>query len=183
MTKKNKQESKQKQDEGSAKGLFYSSPLILGLKSLIPVLVVLLISVLALRSTQGSRKRALMKTGEEVGSPLAHRELAKKAALANDYQLAEKEYFRGLDLVDNQSAVLGWESDLESVVFPDRSLRKRIERWLELVERTASREIYLKIAIGYWKLGEKESSFEYWEKASKLDPNDRQVLEVKQLYN
>lgn len=182
MSKKNKQEKKQKPDEGD-KGLLYSSPLILGLKSLIPVFLILLVTLLSLKSTQGSKKRALMRTGEKVGSPLAHRELAKKAALANDYQLAEKEYFRGLGLVDDQSAVLGWESELESVVFPDRSLRGKMERWLELVERTASREIYLKLAIGYWKLGEKESSFEYWEKASKLDPNDRQVLEVKQLYN
>lgn len=184
MSKKNKKKvDRQEKNKGDDRGLFYGSPLFLGLKSLVPVFLVVVVSILALKSTQGSDKRALMKSGEEVASPLAHQELAKKAALANDYKLARREYMRGLNLISDESAVLGWESELEAAVFPKENLKSRIEVWLEQVKKTASREIYLKIAIGYWKLGNYESSFEYWEKASKLDPNDRQVLEVKELYN
>lgn len=124
-----------------------------------------------------------MKTGEKVTSPLAHRELAKRAAGEGDYELAEREYEKGLSLLEEESAVLGWESELESVVWPEKILREKIERWIRQVRERGCRELYLKIAMALWRLGEEEKGFEYWERAEKLDPNDRQVLEVKQLFS
>lgn len=94
-------------------------------------------------------------------------EVIERAASLGDYELAEKLYKSAA------GNVLGAESELEDVIYPEKVVERRIGELEEkLVQYLGNREIYLAIADLYEQLGEAEKSGEYREKARVLDPNN-----------
>lgn len=178
MGKKTKKKTKKaKRESENIKGLWYSSPLALGIKALVPVLLLALVGGLIFLPSEGKHRSVFMKVAEEVTSPLAHGELAREAALGDDYRLAEAE-FEQMQRLSGNSRVLGWQSELEELIWPEKKIRRDIEKWEEQIEKRPSRDLYLKLAEGYWRLGEAEKSEQYVRKAQELDPNNDAVRDL-----
>ena len=95
-----------------------------------------------------------------------------KSAKSGDYTLAE-ELFKKLEVGQSGNNILGSESELEDVVYPEKIVERRIfQLENKLVEYPGNREIYLELAGLYGQLGHEEQSNEYREKARILDPNN-----------
>lgn len=94
-------------------------------------------------------------------------EQAMRLAVAQgDYALAEQLY------VTTDSEVLGANSEIEALIYPERIVERRIaalEQKLEIYP--GNKEIYLLLAQLYDQIGNQEMAREYSEQARILDPN------------
>jgi len=96
------------------------------------------------------------------------REVVEKAARVGDYELAQKLY--QVSGIKNQ--VLGAETELEDLVYPEEKLAREISRWEEaLATYPGNREIMRGLAVLYEQVGEQDRAGELREQVRKLDPN------------
>lgn len=94
-------------------------------------------------------------------------EVIGRAARLGDYGLARGIYESGGE------RVLGAESELEDLVYPERVIERKIGEIEEkLKEYPGNREIYLMLTNLYTQVGDEELAGEYGEKARVLDPNN-----------
>lgn len=155
------------------------SPFIKGLVALIPLLLLMIMGGLGLMSS--SERKLVMKAGSIPASPLAHFELAETAAKQGDYVLAEDEYFKGLALAENSATVLGVNSYLEDLIYPERKIRAEIELLEGIKAEVISREVHARLAVLYDSIGEKEKMRAEIEMAEAIDPNDEQTKQIQTL--
>lgn len=95
-----------------------------------------------------------------------------KSAESGDYILAEQ-LFNKLEVEQSGSNILGFQSDLEDKVYPEKIVERRIfQLESKLVEYPGNRQIYLELASLYIQIGNEGQSHEYREKARILDPNN-----------
>lgn len=96
------------------------------------------------------------------------REIIVQAAQKGDYRLASELYGRlGNDVV------LGAESALEELVYPEEKLAREIERWEEALGKyPGNREIMRGLAELYEQVGEQEKARELREQVRIMDPNE-----------
>jgi len=101
--------------------------------------------------------------------------IIRAAAARGDYELARKLYEE-----DKQTAqVLGAQSDLEELVYPERRLEREIVEWREKLSKyPGNRDILLYLTKLYIQAGDREKAREYWEEARVLDPNGEAVKEM-----
>lgn len=98
----------------------------------------------------------------------SRRQAIEKAARAGDYPAA-----RRLLEKDSKSSVLGADSELEELVYPERKVEREIARYEELNGKyPGSRDILVALSKLYKQLGNEEKAKERWEEAKKLDPNN-----------
>lgn len=104
-----------------------------------------------------------------VSSARNSREVVERAARAGDYELA-RELYQG---VSSKDQVLGAESELEDLVYPERVVWRRIDELEQKLEiYPGNREIYRTLSALYSEIGEEQKSSDYWEMVRELDPND-----------
>lgn len=98
-------------------------------------------------------------------------EVVEKAARIGDYALAQKLDREVKGLTTNE--VLGVNSELEDLIYPERLVLREIERYKQLLALyPGHRDIYLTLAELYEQVSEYEAANEYWELARTLDPNN-----------
>lgn len=136
--------------------LIRRSPLPWQMGGIFVVLLVLLTSVLNVKNSLAGASNT--------------REAIEISAVNGDYETARRLYEQRTENIDY--SVLGEESELENLVYPERRVERRIA---ELEEKLniypGNREIYLELAELYGQLGNDAKSHEYSEKARILDPN------------
>lgn len=155
------------------------SPLVKGLAALIPMILLLVVAGLSL--TDIGERRAILRAGLFPSSQLAHFGLAEAAAREGDYALAEEEYFLGLRNGDESPTILGVNSYLEDLIWPERKIRAEIEFLEQMKTAVVSREIHARLAVLYDRLGESEKVRIEVEAAKEIDPNDEQTKRVETL--
>lgn len=114
-----------------------------------------------------------------------HLRLAEAAVLAADYSLAKDEFkMAEVQLSSSGNAVLGVTNELDQVrklVFPEAAIRQQVGGLeVEMLKRPESRDIALRLALLYWRLGETDNANDYLNLASKLDPNNTWVEWLRQ---
>lgn len=98
-------------------------------------------------------------------------DIIRYAAEKGDYRLADSLY--RLSLHPLTSPILGAFTDLESIVYPEKSLLHEIDKQEKLLERyPGSRDILIRLSRLYQEIGETEKATVYWERARSLDPNN-----------
>lgn len=106
-------------------------------------------------------------------------EIIREAARRGDYELAQSLYEQRT--VNNEQRVLGADSELEELVYPEKRLEREIAEWEEKLERyPGHRDILLMLAQLYEQGGKSEKAREYWDEARILDPNGSRVEETRQ---
>ena len=96
-------------------------------------------------------------------------EVVEKAVEVGDYETARKMY----QASGSTHQVLGAESELENLVYPERVVERRITEVESLLEQYPShRDILLELSRLYGQLGDQEKAQDYWEQARILDPNN-----------
>ncbi|MBI4034795.1 MAG: hypothetical protein HY381_00175 [Candidatus Chisholmbacteria bacterium] len=125
---------------------------------------------------QSPIQRAILNVGGKPDDPKAHLGLAKEAAKIYDYKLAEEEYKRAQEI---STQVLGARKE----IFPEEVLREEIGKLKKLAEEVEARDVYLQLAVLYWRLFDEEKAREYWQKAWWIDPNNETVREVEGLFS
>lgn len=110
---------------------------------------------------------SLLNVKNSVVGAKNEREIIEQAAQNGDYRLARELYGRlGNDVV------LGADSALEELVYPEEKLAREIERWEEALGKyPGNREIMRGLAELYEQAGEREKAGELREQVRKLDPN------------
>lgn len=101
------------------------------------------------------------------------REAIERAAKAGDYELAQDLYEQCQVTQCHDSRVLGAESELEDLVYPERRIEREIVRYEELnTKYPGSRAILITLYELYKQVGEEEKAKIFWEQARILDPNN-----------
>lgn len=113
-------------------------------------------------------------SGYFTSSPLfgGKNEMVRWAARAGDYGLADTLY-RQYQLESKEYQVLGAETELEELVYPERKIEHEILKREELLIRYPGyRDLLINLSELYKMAGEQERAAEYWEQARILDPNN-----------
>ena len=93
------------------------------------------------------------------------------AAGQGDYLTADRLMQEYTNAQMNKS-VLGVESELEDLVYPERKVERRIVELENMLDKyPEDKDIYASLAQLYFELGNKERAAGYAEKARVLDPN------------
>lgn len=166
---------------------FWHSPPLAWLRQWLPMVV--LVMVLGLTATQQlpsfeiARRLVLSKPYDY----WAHLRLAEAAVLTSDYELAVKELTeveRLLALAGNDQ-VLGTVDDVDQVrnlIFPESSMAEEIATLEQtLRERPGYRDVALRLALLYWRLGNTLQAENYLQQAEAADPNSTLVEMVRGL--
>lgn len=105
------------------------------------------------------------------------REAALHAARAGDYELAQH-LWENRSLGENDRLVLGVESELEDLVYPERVVEREITRYETLLLKyPGHRDIYLWLAELNTQVGRIEKAQEFFDLAKELDPNNPVLAE------
>lgn len=98
------------------------------------------------------------------------------AAGQGDYLTADRLMQEYTNAQMNKS-VLGVESELEDLVYPERKVERRIaELTLMLEKYPDNKDVYTNLAQLYFEIGNEGQAAEYAEKARVLDPNGQNPL-------
>ena len=157
------------------------SPMFEGLVGLMPVLILVISISFNLFPVQDRLRSKQHQAGRFPRSTLAHWELAREAASRFDYVLAEAEYRLGEKYTKKDSPILGVSSEIGDMVWPEVRVMEEVKNLNEASNVTRSRSLLLKLAVGYWSLGENKLANEMLEKAASIDPNDSMIDQVSQL--
>lgn len=96
-------------------------------------------------------------------------EAVRRAATKGDYELAQKLY----QVSGSEYQVLGAESELEELVYPESKLAREIGKWeSKLAEYPGNREVMRGLVNLYDLAGEKEKASQLRERIRILDPNE-----------
>ncbi|PIR98951.1 hypothetical protein COT87_02100 [Candidatus Collierbacteria bacterium CG10_big_fil_rev_8_21_14_0_10_44_9] len=107
-----------------------------------------------------------------VAGARGEREVIERAARVGDYETARKLYSDQFTGGSGQE-VLGAESKLEDLVYPEQKLAREIEKWESgLAENPGNREIMRGLAQLYEQVGNIEKVIELREQIRILDPNE-----------
>lgn len=102
------------------------------------------------------------------------------AAKQGDYELAQT-LFEQIQDSRGKIQVLGADSKLEEVVYPERRIARDIGEWeAQLEAYPGHRDILLTLALLHKQAGNMDMAEEYWGEARKLDPNGERVEGVGQ---
>ena len=108
-------------------------------------------------------------------------EIVKKAAELGDYQLAQGMFEQIQDSASTRQ-VLGANTDLEELVYPERRVEREKREWEAQNEKyPGHRDILLNLALLSGLTGETEKESEYYEQARVLDPNGNSVQEIREI--
>lgn len=122
------------------------------------------IAVAVLATSMGNVKNSVVGAKSE-------REVMEQAARAGDYSTA-RALWNNQSPITNSQAVLGAESELEDLVYPEQKLAREISRWEEALGKyPGNREIMRGLAELYEQAGEREKAGELREQVRRLDPN------------
>lgn len=104
--------------------------------------------------------------------------IIREAAKSGDYTLAQELYRENYESRIKNN-VLGLQSDLDELVYPERKLEREIAEWEEKLARYPThRDMLLALAELELAAGNVETARQYWEEARKLDPNGKEVSEA-----
>ena len=160
-------------------GIFYS-PLVQGLLNLIPIILVISLFGLSINSfLVGDFKSAALVLGSP--DPTKLTSLSIKAAQANDYTLAQTLYTEAQN--NRLGQVLGVNTSLERLIFPERAIRREIDTLIALAQLQPSRLVYLRLVLLYWRLAQLPQAKHYLELAQNIDPNDESIARLNTLLN
>ncbi len=135
----------------------------------LPYLAIAIIGVVIISSLRAMRG--------SVASAHDLREATIIAAKVGDYSKADELWNTQASIINNQS-VLGIESELEELVYPERVIERDIEKYEDLlIEYPGNRDIYVALSKLYREIGNEERSAENWESARILDPNNELFAE------
>ena len=166
--------------------VWYSPPLRFARQGFIPLVI---IGLLALGiglpvSPFDKAKRLVASRPDDFKS---HLSLAGAAAGEDDFELAEREYAKASQIMNqlDKNEVLGITSEFEDVrkiVFPEETVREEIaELEATLEDQPGYRDLLLRLAVLYWQVYDEPQSQAYFEEARNLDPNNEIVKEVGEL--
>ena len=116
-------------------------------------------------------RQAILNAGALPKNAQVHFDLAKEAAKAYDYELAEKEF----SLAGGE--VLGARDE----VFAEEIIKEEIISWEEKAEKIDTRDVWLKLALLKWQILDGAGAEESWKKAWFIDPNNEKVISVRRL--
>lgn len=103
-------------------------------------------------------------------------EAVRIAAGRGDYTTAEAMWNNQAPNSNNQK-VLGTNTQLEDMVYPERKVERRIaELTLMLEKYPDNKDVYTNLAQLYFEIGNEGQATEYAEKARVLDPNGQNPL-------
>lgn len=118
-------------------------------------------------------------SGQTMVGVRSEREAIEKAARLGDYKLAQELYEKCHVSQCHDGKVLGADSELEELVYPERKVEKEITKYEELnVKYPENRDILLMLSQLYNEIGNVEKSTEYREEARVLDPNSEIFKEM-----
>ncbi len=144
---------------------------------MLPVLAILFILGLQTGVIRAKNERGLfLELGKGQDSPALFNQLAKKAVDGGDLVTARAAY--GLAL--NDSRVLGADSAFEERLWPEKRWQREWREIEELFLKTNSAKVLLRAAVVKFEMQEKEEAKRYWELAFEMDPNDEDVMRVKE---
>lgn len=107
-----------------------------------------------------------------VVSAVNTRALIEKAVNLGDYETAERLFDQNTNETNDQR-VLGVESELEDIVYPERIVERRIQELeQQLMIYPGSRDLLVTLAGLYDQIGNGEMGAQYRESARVLAPND-----------
>lgn len=110
---------------------------------------------------------ALSAFGKNINSAISMDTAIKMSTSYGDYSLAEK-----LLKESPNSLVLGANSEIDDLVYPERVVERKIEELENSLEKyPGNREIYLQLAGLNEQIGKSEQAQQYSEMARVLDPN------------
>ena len=102
----------------------------------------------------------------------SEREIIEMSAKVGDYETA-KELYGQCQVTPCHEQVLGAETELEDLVYPEQKLAREIARWEgALKQYPSNREIMRGLASLYEQAGESERAEELREQSRILDPNE-----------
>ncbi len=123
------------------------------------------IAVAALATSMGNVKNSVVGAKSE-------REVMEQAARAGDYELA-KELYGQCQVTQCHKQVLGAESALEELVYPEEKLAREIVKWeLARDQYPSNREIMRGLAELYEQAGEIDKANFLREEVRIMDPNE-----------
>lgn len=157
-------------------GLLYS-PLVQGLASLIPLLLVIVIlgGSLASLSAGDFQSQAMVISAN---SPQLT-SLSLAAAGAGDFDLAQKLFDQAKN--KDQTKILGASTYFERLIFPRRYLEKEIDTLSALASIEPSRLVYLRLSLLNWQLSRPTQAKQYLQLAQNIDPNDPSLISIENL--
>lgn len=101
------------------------------------------------------------------------REASVWAARVGDYVTAQSLYNLHKSQIPNSQNVLGTESKIEDLIFPERVVEREIQKYEALLEKyPGHRDIYLVLAKLYAQITRREEAQRYYDLARELDPNN-----------
>lgn len=113
-----------------------------------------------------------MGRGTSLAGTKNWREAVERAAEVGDYRLA-RELVRKQQVVNSDKDVLGADSELDELVYPERKVQRVITSYEELNRRyPGHRDILLTLSKLYAELGNGKQAESYRGAARALDPNN-----------
>lgn len=104
------------------------------------------------------------------------REASMRAARVGDYTTAHSLYNLHQSQISNSQNVLGTESDVEDLIFPERVVEREIKKYEEMLKKyPGHRDLYLVLGNLYGQIGEAETAQHYYGLARELDPNNATI--------
>lgn len=100
------------------------------------------------------------------------REAIERTARLGDYELARR-LLKEQENKNMEYRILGADSELEELVYPERKVEKEITKYENLNEKyPENRDILLMLSSLYYEIGNVEKAKEFRERARLLDPNN-----------
>jgi hypothetical protein len=149
--------------------------------SVVAVFTILVVIVGTVFSTNFEKSR--LRLG--YSSTLANNFLqtAKLAAEGNDFFLAEQLYDMGVNGLNADKTVLGSQSQIEEVVFPEISLESKLFEIENLLEKQPlHRDLLIQKTLILYQLRLKDEAKKTFEKLLMVDPNNKTVIEMKVIF-
>lgn len=159
---------------------FFESPAFHGLMAMLPVVAILFVIALQTGIVRASAERNLfLELGKGAESPALYYQLANEAVKRGDLNTARKAYF--LTLKSEGPQVLGASSELEEKLWPEKRWQREWSEVELLFFRTNSAKVLLRAALIKFELNETQEARKYWGLAYEADPNDEEVVRVREI--
>lgn len=144
----------------------------------VPVIVLFLVSTLVVKGwlSNDFQSKALAISG----SPTTYesgKQFISYATVRYDYNLAREIY----QAMDKNKLVLGANTDLDSLLYPEKTLRDFRDSLIQKAQTQFSRQLYLQLAVTSWQLFDQNEAQKYLKLAQSLDPNDPSIYPISQL--
>lgn len=144
----------------------------------LPVFILICVSILTIRGWFATDFQSqVLKLSSSPTSFELQKRFIVFAVQNYDYNLAQNLY----NSLDKSKQVLGANSDFDSLLYPDKTLRVFRDNLLEKAKTQFSRQLYLQLAVTSWQLFDRTEAEKYLNLATFLDPNDPSIYPITQL--